>query len=154
MKQDHKVPSNLSPTNIRNSMSDAYDLGHNVRANFDWANVYDVMKKVEEELGELQACLSSDKAEQVHELGDLLFTIVQVARHLNINPNDALALCNQRHAYRMQKMKELAVQNGEVYDNLKLEDLESYWSLAKVETKPIEKEKIKDYLNKIDNPKS
>lgn len=133
-------------TKSESSLQKAFLIGEKVRHNFDWPNVQEVLIKVKEELLELEQSLSLNQAEQIHELGDLLFTIAQVARHLKINPDDALDLCNKRHQNRMATMRMLAEADGLDYDSLLLETLESYWNKAKPLTKPEEKKSIEEYL--------
>lgn len=130
-------------------MQKSYSIGHSVRHNFDWPNVHEVMLKVKEELLELEQSLEHDKAHQIHELGDVLFTLVQVARHLGIHPDDALDLCNTRHNQRMNFMKKLAAEDGVDYNTLNLEQLEAYWVKAKGFTKASEAHMIQDYLLKL-----
>lgn len=127
-------------------MQTSFLIGHTLRHNFDWPNVEEVLLKVKEELTELEQSLTQSRQEQVHELGDLLFTIVQVARHLNIPPDDALDLCNQRHRQRMAFMKKLAEEDGLDYASLTLDTLEKYWAKAKTFTKKMEAQQIQDYL--------
>ncbi|MCO5113468.1 MAG: hypothetical protein M9899_04760 [Bdellovibrionaceae bacterium] len=130
----------------QNPMQKSFSIGHALRHNFDWPNVGEVLLKVKEELTELEQSLTQGRPEQVHELGDLLFTIVQVARHLDIPPDDALDLCNQRHHQRMEFMKKLAEEDGLVYESLTLDTLETYWVKAKTFTKKIEAQQIQNYL--------
>lgn len=128
-------------------MQKSFSIGHTLRHNFDWPNVHAVLTKVKEELDELEQSLTQERHAQVHELGDLLFTIIQVARHLNIQPDAALDLCNQRHHQRMEFMKQLAQKDGVDYASLNLEALEAYWVKAKVHTKKIEQRQVQDYLD-------
>ena len=139
-------PSNS--TSVSCPFNHAYSVGHNVRKHFDWPNVHEVMKKVKEEIQELDEVLDKTPTEQIHELGDVLFTLVQVARHLNIDPKDSLALCNARHEQRMERMKLLIQEDGKIFEEQSLEELESYWVKAKNTLKPKEKQMISDYLTK------
>lgn len=76
------------------------------RAGFEWPNLSGVFEKLHEELAELhQAIKSSDKQEQGDELGDLLFTVVNVARWLKIDPEDALRTMLTRFTTRFQIME-------------------------------------------------
>ena len=75
---------------------------------FDWHSVHDVVLKVEEELLELKEEISSgDKKRQELELGDLLFSVAQLSRHLNIDSEKALLNANAKFEKRFSTMMEL-----------------------------------------------
>lgn len=139
-----KQEQNNAPTNC--PFERAFNMGHNVRKNFDWPNVQEVMNKVKEEISELEEALVKSKAEQIHELGDVLFTLTQVARHLNIDLKQSLRLCNLRHENRMQKMKALIAKDDKNFEDQSLDELEGYWVKAKNQLKPQEKQLIENYL--------
>ena len=104
-----------------------------VRLNFDWANAQDVFKKVEEELREVEETLSTkDTKAQQMEIGDLLFSVVQLARHLNFDAEQALRLTNSKFITRFMRMRELVDKDGKIFSNLNVQDLETYWVKAKV----------------------
>lgn len=78
-------------------------------AGFEWDNVEGVWAKFEEELAELKEALATeDKAHQEAELGDLLFTIINIARWHDLDPTAALQGTNQRFIQRLQKMEVFA----------------------------------------------
>jgi ATP diphosphatase len=97
---------------------------------FDWPNVDGVIEKVKEELAELhQEIDSGDKARQEEELGDLMFACVNLARHLSIDPERALAKTNNKFVRRFVSMDaELDLKNNE---NLNVDTLEQAWIKAK-----------------------
>lgn len=105
---------------------------------FDWSNLADVFAKVEEELGELKDALKSGTAaEQYAELGDLLFSIAQLARHLGTDSEQALRTTNQRFESRFLRMHDLLKQDGKDPSKVPLEELEAYWQKSKrAEQKP------------------
>jgi uncharacterized protein YabN with tetrapyrrole methylase and pyrophosphatase domain len=115
----------------KNPLSLSFEIGLKDRGHFDWPNVEAVLDKVTEELGELKESLNDSLTDQAHELGDLLFTIVQVARHLNLDPNLALETANERYNLRFKTMSELISNDGFSLEKLTLSESEQYWKKAK-----------------------
>ena len=108
------------------------------KMNFDWANVSDVIAKVEEELSELKEAISQKTIhDQQEELGDLLFSVVQVARHLQFDAEQALRKTNQKFERRFQHMQLLAEQQGLNFAKLSQAKLEELWLAAKKQTKSV-----------------
>lgn len=98
---------------------------------FEWENVQDVWLKFQEEFGEfVQALQKEDKAHQQAELGDLLFTLINIARWYDLDPTDALQGTNQRFIERLKKME--AVTNRPLSDYT-LDELENLWQQAKAQ---------------------
>lgn len=96
---------------------------------FEWKNVEGVWEKFHEELAEFQQALEQkDKVEQQAELGDLLFTLINVARWYDLDPSDALQGTNHRFIQRLSKME--AVVDRPLSDYT-LEELEALWQQAK-----------------------
>lgn len=95
---------------------------------FEWATAADVMKKVEEELRELQNETSLER--QTAELGDVLFSLVQWARKQGIDPREALRLQMIRFKARFREVERLAEPLGGVAA-CSLEQLESFWQASK-----------------------
>lgn len=108
-------------------------IGERTKAyNFDWAEVKSVIAKVEEELAEVQATIESkDKVEQEKEIGDLLFSVAQLARHLNIDSEQALRKANRKFEVRFVNMTKLIQRDGLEFETLATDELEKYWQLAK-----------------------
>jgi tetrapyrrole methylase family protein / MazG family protein len=101
---------------------------------FDWENAEQVLMKVEEEIAELKEAIRSGKTEEKeHELGDILFSVAQVARHLKIEPEQALRVANARFEKRFFKMKEIAEAAGKNFSNLSNDELEALWKQVKIE---------------------
>lgn len=105
---------------------------------FDWPNVAAVIDKVQEELGELkeaiaESAMASDanKDEVEHELGDLLFSIVNLARHLRIDAETALRGCNRRFVERFNYMERKLEAQRRSLDDADLAELDSLWEEAK-----------------------
>lgn len=99
---------------------------------FDWEKVGDVMASVENEVQELKEALQSGKLEKMQdEFGDVLFTLVQVARHLGIDSEQALRGTNNKVERRWIRMKQLASQKGFDFDQLETDELEKLWKEVK-----------------------
>ena len=114
-----------------------------VAAGFDWPDLEGPLAKVREELGELEAEIgrtgepspeSEADAKVVHEVGDLLFTVVNLARRLNVDPELALRGTNARFVQRVERAEELAAAQGESWRELPLVEQDRYYDLAKEET--------------------
>lgn len=102
-------------------------------ARFDWKNAAEVVEKLQEELGELHKAMSREgKAEQAHEIGDVLFTVVQLARHLDIDAEQSLRQTNQRFERRYNNMMALAQRKKLNFENLNEREKENLWREAKL----------------------
>ncbi|MEL6578541.1 MAG: nucleoside triphosphate pyrophosphohydrolase [Cyanobacteria bacterium J06621_12] len=102
-------------------------------AGFEWENVEGVWAKFSEELGELREALATaDKAHQESELGDLLFTIINLARWYDLDPFAGLQGTNRRFIQRLEVMEKFASRPLSEYD---LDELESLWQQAKAQLK-------------------
>lgn len=103
------------------------------QAGFEWETVDGVWAKFEEELAELkEAIAQSDPVHQQEELGDLLFTIINVARWHDLDPSTALQGTNRRFIQRLQLMEAVATRPLASYTLAELEDL---WQQAKAQLK-------------------
>lgn len=99
---------------------------------FDWENDEQVFEKVEEELQEFKAELSSgDQQKAEDEFGDLLFALVNYARFKNINPEEALERTNKKFIRRFQFMEEKMKENNLSFDHLSLVEMDVFWNEAK-----------------------
>lgn len=99
------------------------------RTGFDWEDVAGVLEKVREELDELGAATTAEEAEA--EFGDLLFSLVNAARWLQIDAETALRKANRRFASRFRAMEMLARERGDEFRALCAEDKESLWKEVK-----------------------
>jgi tetrapyrrole methylase family protein/MazG family protein len=99
------------------------------RAGFDWEDLSGVLDKVEEEVAELRR--AADPKEKAHELGDLLFALVNLSRWLHLQAEDALRQASRRFQGRYLKMEELAAQRGLDFAALPLAEKEMLWQEAK-----------------------
>ncbi|ACB53231.1 MazG family protein [Crocosphaera subtropica ATCC 51142] len=99
------------------------------KAGFEWENVDGVWEKFSEELTEFKESLETDnKVHQQSELGDLLFTIINIARWYGLDASEALSGTNKRFIQRLSKMEKFADRPLTDYS---LEDLEKLWQQAK-----------------------
>jgi len=100
---------------------------------FDWPEITGVIEKIKEELGELEQEIlqNSDKALIQAELGDLLFACCNLARHLNINPHEALNTCNQKFYRRFNYVETRVAAEGKQFSDYNLDELDSFWDQAK-----------------------
>jgi tetrapyrrole methylase family protein/MazG family protein len=96
---------------------------------FDWRNVDGALEKVREELDELRGAPTVEAREA--EFGDLLFTMVNVARKLGINPEDALRGTTGRFEARFRTMEVQARTDGRSLRDMEIEELDRYWEAAK-----------------------
>lgn len=98
---------------------------------FDWEHSEQVWEKVQEELNELKIEVDTQSHKIEDEFGDVLFSMINYARFLNINPENALEKTNKKFIARFQKMEEIASQNNHSISDLNFEELDSYWNQAK-----------------------
>jgi len=102
---------------------------------FEWEKRADVWGKVEEELAELNAEIESEqssKEEIEDEFGDVLFSLINYARFININPEDALSRTNQKFISRFTLMEELMKSDGHSVGETDLDTMDQYWEKAKI----------------------
>ena len=100
---------------------------------FDWDDVAPVFDKLQEEIEELKAEIETGESHQriADELGDILFACVNLARHIDVNPEQALRDSNLKFIKRFQTMEQLLANDGKVMDECSVELLERYWQKAK-----------------------
>lgn len=106
--------------------------GRAARVGFDWGSPEQVRAKLDEELKELDDARSQGKREEVAaELGDLLFTIGQLARHLELDPESCLRAANARFTARFQRVEQLVAEGPDDWSGLSPQQLEALWQQAK-----------------------
>jgi tetrapyrrole methylase family protein/MazG family protein len=102
------------------------------RVGFDWENTGQVLAKVDEEMRELTEAISrGNPEEKEHELGDVLFALVNLARFLGINPEVAMMTANERFVRRFEAMEKIAAESGSSIESSDLPTLDRFWDLAK-----------------------
>lgn len=97
---------------------------------FDWAEAAPVFDKVEEELGELRAA-AGDEDRATTELGDVLFAVANLSRHLGVDPEAALARANDKFEARFRILERLAAARDLRLRDLSLDELDALWDEAK-----------------------
>ncbi|WP_027700943.1 nucleoside triphosphate pyrophosphohydrolase [Metaclostridioides mangenotii] len=101
---------------------------------FDWDNIEDVFKKIEEEYHELlDECRVKNIKYIKEELGDLIFSIVNLARFLGIDSEEALNSTTAKFIYRFQFIEQKSVEIGKKLEDMTLEEMDYYWNQAKIQ---------------------
>lgn len=100
---------------------------------FEFADAEDAWTKVQEELSELRVEIELNSERVEAEFGDVLFSLVNYARFLNISPENALATTNQKFIGRFQKMEALISEQGKDIKELDLAAMDRYWDLVKAQ---------------------
>ncbi|HXD33899.1 MAG TPA: nucleoside triphosphate pyrophosphohydrolase [Pyrinomonadaceae bacterium] len=109
------------------------------RVGFDWQKIEDIFTKIEEELDELRAAIAAhadSKAEADHtrvreEVGDLIFAVTNVARHLHVEPEAALKLTNRKFRKRFGHIESRLREQSKDFAATTLDEMESLWQEAK-----------------------
>lgn len=103
---------------------------------FDWADARQVIDKVEEEVAEFKAALlQNDTNAAQEELGDLLFVISNLARKMNVDPEEALQACNEKFRRRFAHIENRLDQQGRSLTDADLDEMERLWIEAKHQEK-------------------
>jgi len=99
---------------------------------FDWQRPGDVMKKVEEELAEVKAAVDGGRQEKiVEEIGDLLFAVANLARHVRVEPEDALRNANRKFSERLFLLEDRFRAKGVALRDASPEEMEREWEQIK-----------------------
>ena len=102
------------------------------RVGFDWDEVAPVMDKVREELNEVSLAMEGEKKHDIeNEIGDLLFSITNLARHLDIEPDNALRKSNQKFKRRFGYIEQSLTKSGNSLKNATLNEMDALWNEAK-----------------------
>lgn len=104
------------------------------RVGFDWPEIGPVIDKIEEELGELRAELAAgtvDRARATDELGDVLFAVANLGRHLKLDPEAALRATNDKFERRFRHIERRLAEAGRTPADATLEEMEALWQEAK-----------------------
>lgn len=100
---------------------------------FDWEHRDQVWAKMHEELDELKREVDGNGAGQADELGDVLFSVVNYARFLGIDPDEALERTNRKFIRRFQFLERESAKEGKVMGEMSLSEMDAYWERAKLE---------------------
>ncbi|MEO8380114.1 MAG: nucleoside triphosphate pyrophosphohydrolase [Acidobacteriota bacterium] len=137
LKQDERKAENKSllagvPQSMPALLKAARLTEKAARVGFDWRRTDDVFAKVDEEIAELrEAVASGDNAHVEEEIGDLLFTVANLARKVNVNPEEALQSTNRKFMRRFESMESNVRGRDRNLDQLTLEELDQLWDDAK-----------------------
>jgi XTP/dITP diphosphohydrolase len=112
----------------------AYRIQEKVRGiGFDWQNKNQVWDKFQEEIEEFQREEKKNDAEKMEEeFGDVLFSLVNYSRFVNVNPEDALEKTNKKFIRRFQFMEQKIKEDGLDLSKLSFEQMNNFWDMAKV----------------------
>jgi len=115
------------------ALHEAYEIGRRVsQVGFDWSLPEDVLAKIEEEYQELKKAMKvKDKEKIEEEIGDFLFSITNLARHLEINPELALQKTNRKFKKRFNWVEKTLHHQGKNWEDTNLQEMDSLWDEAK-----------------------
>ena len=121
------IPKNLpSLTRAKKIQKRAKSVG------FDWQNENEVLRKIDEEIDELKRAKASQKKEDIsEEIGDLFFTLVNLSRHYNLEPEDIIRKANLKFETRFRKMEDKASMANVDLKDLEINELETLWQRIK-----------------------
>jgi len=102
------------------------------KTGFDWENADEIFEKLDEEAGELRAAIKSgDTANAAEEIGDLLFVVMNLARHLDVEPETALKKTNHKFRKRFKFIEDELKQKGTTLEDASLGEMDALWNEAK-----------------------
>ena len=99
---------------------------------FEWENKQQVWEKVEEEINELKSVIDTGQPGKVEEeFGDLVFSLINYARFLQVDAENALELTNKKFIHRFTQMEQLALKDGKDLTSMSLEEMDNIWNSIK-----------------------
>lgn len=102
------------------------------QAGFEWENKSQVWEKVEEEISELKLAIAEGNQRAIEEeFGDVVFSLINYARFLQVDAENALELTNKKFIYRFTQMEKEALKNGTELSNMTLEEMDILWNNIK-----------------------
>ncbi len=105
------------------------------RVGFDWSDAPPILDKLDEELRELRVELASGDTDRIEdEFGDVLFVVVNLARHLKLDPETALRRTNGKFEQRFRFIEEQLAADGRALETASLDEMEALWQRAKKES--------------------
>lgn len=138
LKEGRKSVLGGVPTSLP-ALVKAYRIQEKVKGiGFEWEKRSDVWNKVEEEMTELQVEVESNApiAKVEDEFGDVLFSLINYARFIGVNPEDALSRTNQKFIARFKTMEDLMHEDKLSLSTSDLELMDKYWEKAKLQERP------------------
>ena len=125
------IPNSLSPLIVSHRLQDK-----SAAVGFEWDSINQVIRKIDEELDELKLGIKKkDQANIEEEIGDLLTTIVNLSRFLNISSELALKKANKKFYRRFTQLEKLILVDNKIINDLSLDELMFYWIKVKNEEK-------------------
>jgi len=110
----------------------AHEIGTRAAAvGFDWTTPSDVMAKIDEEVGELRDALAREPARAAEELGDLFFSLANLARHLQIEPESALRQANDKFTERFDRLEAHFARQGRSVHAASADEMDQAWRTIK-----------------------
>ncbi|MBE9553303.1 MAG: nucleoside triphosphate pyrophosphohydrolase, partial [Proteobacteria bacterium] len=108
------------------------------RVGFDWPDRLPVLAKLDEEIGELRREIEdgAEPARLEDELGDVLFSVANLARHLDIDPEAALRRTNAKFEHRFRHVEKRLRETGHALEDASLEEMDRFWEEAKAAPSP------------------
>ncbi|MBK7969101.1 MAG: nucleoside triphosphate pyrophosphohydrolase [Bacteroidetes bacterium] len=101
-------------------------------AGFDWEEKLQVLDKVEEELKELRVELAAGNSSKIEgEFGDLLFSLVNLSRFIDVNPDEALERTNRKFVARFKYLENAVLEQGKKLTDMSLSEMDTFWNEAK-----------------------
>ncbi|PIP81109.1 MAG: nucleotide pyrophosphohydrolase [Gammaproteobacteria bacterium CG22_combo_CG10-13_8_21_14_all_40_8] len=99
---------------------------------FDWPSYHEVIDKMQEELSELKEAIEEQNQTHIEEeFGDVLFVLINLARHLEIDPDKALENCCQKFQKRFNYIEKSLIKNNKDIQSASLDEMENLWNEAK-----------------------
>jgi MazG family protein len=99
---------------------------------FEWDHTAQVKEKVNEEIQELYEAVEGGEHEKIEdEMGDVLFALINYARFVNVDPENALERTNKKFIRRFRQMEDMAKENGKAMYDMNLEEMDALWNKAK-----------------------
>lgn len=132
-EKGHEQPKSILGTVPKDlpSLMHAYKIQEKAaKVGFDWPDIRGAWSKIEEELAELERAVKG-QGQVYEELGDLLFAVVNVARFLKLNPEEALAATIRKFRSRFSYIENKILENGKTIEDYSLEELDRWWEEAK-----------------------
>jgi ATP diphosphatase len=103
---------------------------------FDWPDASGVLEKLGEEIAELESARTGDNGGVTEEVGDLLFTAANLARHLDVDAEDALRRANAKFERRFRHVERQVRESGRPWRDFSPAELDGLWERAKLECEP------------------
>ncbi len=124
---------NIDIPEVIPALQRAYKIGVKTqKVGFDWSNPSEVLVKVKEELAEVEVELKDKTSTTLEEeIGDLLFSVAQLARHCGFEPEQSLRAANRKFLNRYEGMHQICLLKGVQFETLTLEEKEKLWTEVK-----------------------